>query len=109
MKQLTEKSRFVRGLTSWVGFKQTYVEYIREERFAGKTKYPLRKMINFALDGISSFSYKPLRLTSYLGFIFSSISFLYFIYVIYLKLFTNKTIIGWTSLAAVNLFSFAGT
>ena len=106
MRQLTERSRFMRGLTSWVGFKQTYIEYVREERAAGETKYPLRKMVNFALDAIASFSYKPLRLGSYLGFAFSGVSFMYFLYVIYLRLFTNKTVIGWTSLAAVTLFSF---
>ena len=106
MKTIGEKSRFMRGLTSWVGFKQICVDYSREERFAGETKYPLRKMINFALDAITSFSYKPLRLASYVGFIFSGISFIYLLRVIYLKVFTNQTIVGWTSLLAVNLFSF---
>ena len=106
MKTLTEKSRFMRGLVSWVGFKQSYVEYIRDERFAGETKYPLKRMLKFATDAITSFSYIPLRLASYLGFVFSVLSFLYLIYVIYLKFFTNKTILGWTSLLAVNLFSF---
>lgn len=106
IKQLGEKSRYMRGLISWVGYNQCFVEYVREERFAGETKYPLRKMIAFAMDAITSFSYKPLRVASYIGFTFSAISFLYFIYVIYLRLFTNKTIVGWTSLLAVNLFSF---
>ena len=68
MKKLNEKNRFMRGLISWVGFKQTYVEYVREERVGGQTNYPLRKMITFALDGITSFSYRPLKLAAYLGF-----------------------------------------
>ena len=62
---LTEKNRYVRGLISWAGFKQTAVEYVRDERFAGTTKYPLKKMIKFALDGITSFSNKPLKLAIY--------------------------------------------
>ncbi|MBC8061184.1 MAG: glycosyltransferase family 2 protein [Clostridiaceae bacterium] len=101
MKSLTEKSRYVRGLISWVGFKQTSVEYEREERFAGETKYPLVKMIGLAADGITSFSYKPLKLASYLGFIVSFFSFLFLLYVAYEKLFTNKTVQGWASLIAV--------
>jgi polyisoprenyl-phosphate glycosyltransferase len=71
---MRERSRFVRGLVSWVGFKQTAVEYEREERFAGETKYPLKKMIRFSLDGITSFSYKPLKVASLLGFFFSASS-----------------------------------
>ncbi|ERI94953.1 putative bactoprenol glucosyl transferase-like protein [Clostridiales bacterium oral taxon 876 str. F0540] len=67
LTSLPEKNRYVRGLVSWVGYKQTYVEFIRQERFAGETKYPLKKMIKLALDGITSFSYKPLVIASYLG------------------------------------------
>lgn len=106
IKKLGEKSRFMRGLTSWVGFKQTYIEYVREERLAGETKYPVRKMVNFALDAITSFSYKPLRIASYLGFVLSGLSFIYLLIVIYQRLFTNTTIVGWTSVIAINLFFF---
>ena len=60
-KKMPEKNRFIRGMISWVGFKQTFVEYNRDERFAGETKYPLKKMIKFATDGIISFSSKPLK------------------------------------------------
>ena len=66
LKQLPERSRYVRGLMSWVGFKQTAIEFERSERFAGETKYPLKKMLKLAMDGIMSFSYKPLRIASYL-------------------------------------------
>ncbi len=67
MISLPEKNRYVRGLVSWVGYKQTYVEFERQERFAGETKYPLKKMIKLAFDGITSFSYKPLVIAGYLG------------------------------------------
>lgn len=65
MKSLPERARYVRGLVSWVGFNQTSIEYKREKRFAGKTKYPLRKMIKLATDGIISFSYRPLKLATF--------------------------------------------
>lgn len=100
---LKEKNRFVRGLVSWVGFRQTSVEYVREERWAGETKYPLKKMIRFALDGITSFSYKPLKIATYLGFGLSAVSFLYLLVVLYQKLFMSTTA-GWASIVAVNLF-----
>lgn len=68
LRNMREKDRFLRGMVSWVGFRQVPVEYEREERYAGETKYPLKKMIKLALDGIFSFSYKPLKLSQYLGF-----------------------------------------
>ncbi|WNQ10131.1 glycosyltransferase family 2 protein [Paenibacillus aurantius] len=105
LRNLKEKNRFVRGLVSWVGFKQTSVEYVRDERWAGETKYPLKKMIRFALDGITSFSYKPLKLATYIGFAMSAASFLYLLVVLYEKLFTEAYVVpGWSSLLATNLF-----
>ncbi|RCX18854.1 dolichol-phosphate mannosyltransferase [Anaerobacterium chartisolvens] len=104
LKRLPERSRYVRGLISWIGFRQVGVEFVREERFAGKTKYPLKKMIKFASDAITSFSYKPLKLATYLGLALSTLSFLYLLWVIYEKLFTNFTQPGWASIIAVNLF-----
>jgi dolichol-phosphate mannosyltransferase len=80
------------------------VEYVRDKRFAGETKYPLKKMIHFALDAITSFSYKPLKLASYFGSFLSALSFLYLLVVIYQRLFTNTTITGWASTLAVSLF-----
>jgi dolichol-phosphate mannosyltransferase len=103
LRGLKEKNRFVRGLVSWVGFKQTSVEYVREERWAGETKYPLRKMIRFALDAITSFSHKPLKIATYLGFGVSLLSFLYLLVVLYERLFTDRTLPGWSSLIAFNL------
>lgn len=104
MSSLTEKNRYVRGLVSWAGFRQTAVEYVRQERFAGETKYPLKKMLKFALDGITTFSYKPLKLASILGFLLSGFSFLYLLVVIFLKLFTDATVLGWASAMSVILF-----
>ena len=105
LKQLPERSRYVRGLMSWVGFKQTAIEFERSERFAGETKYPLKKMLKLASDGIMSFSYKPLKLASYLGTLLSGLSFLYLIIVLLQKIFAPETVIsGWASLIAVNLF-----
>ncbi|WP_036718462.1 glycosyltransferase family 2 protein [Paenibacillus harenae] len=103
LRGLKEKNRFVRGLVSWVGFRQTMVEYEREERFAGESKYPIKRMIAFALDGITSFSYKPLKIATYIGFALSITSFLYLLIVIFQKLFTGSTVAGWASIVAVNL------
>lgn len=104
LKRINERNRYVRGLVSWVGFTQTGVEFERQERFAGETKYPLKKMLRFAMDAITTFSYKPLKLASYAGVLLSLVSFLYLLYVIYLRLFTDKTIQGWASTLAVSLF-----
>lgn len=104
MNRIQEKNRYVRGLVTWVGFKQTAVEYKRESRFAGETKYPLKKMIKLATDAILSFSYKPLRLAGLVGGTLSACSFVYLIVVIIQKLFTDTTQPGWASLFAIILF-----
>lgn len=72
---LPEKNRYVRGLISWIGYEQTYVEFIREERFAGETKYSMKKMIKLAMDGITSFSYKPFKVMEYSGAVMTMIGF----------------------------------
>lgn len=104
LKGLKEKNRFVRGLVGWAGFRQTRVEYVREERFAGITKYPLRKMLRFAADGITSFSHKPLKIASYIGFILSFTSFIYLFVVLLQKWLELGTVPGWASIVAINLF-----
>lgn len=76
LKTMRERHRFLRGMSVWVGFRQTGVPYRRAARFAGKTKYPLRKMLKFAFDAITSFSYLPLQLATYLGFIAAILSIL---------------------------------
>jgi dolichol-phosphate mannosyltransferase len=96
-KDLREHNRYVRGMFSWVGFKQTGVHYARAERFAGDTKYPLRKMLKFATDGVISFSNAPLRLALNLGFFVSGLSFLLGLTAIVLKAFNVSMVSGWAS------------
>ncbi len=104
MKCLPERSRYVRGLVSWVGFKQTSVEYHREKRFAGETKYPFKKMLKLAGDGIFSFSYKPLKLATFMGMLVSALSFIYLIIVLVQRIVKNDVASGWASSMAVSLF-----
>ena len=87
LQRLPERHRFLRGMVSWVGFNQTGVEYDRDVRLSGATKYPLHKMLRFAIDGITSFSDIPLRFASYLGFTVSVVAFIYALVVIVDKLF----------------------
>lgn len=103
MKNLTERNRYVRGLVSWVGFKQAAVEYVREERFAGETKYPLRKMLKLSMDGITSFSTKPLTMSKNLGFLTAVAGFIYMIIVILQKFVFGKTVQGWASMVVLIL------
>ena len=94
MRRLREQHRFMRGLSSWVGFKQIGVEYERAERYAGETKYPLRKMMRLALNAITSFSYLPLHMATYLGFIFAGLSLLGIILTVILRLSGNLFFLG---------------
>ncbi len=102
--KLRERNRFVRGMVAWVGFKQTALEYDREARFAGTTKYPFRKMMRLATDAIMGFSNVPLRLASIVGFITSLLAFAGILYALYAKLFTDETVAGWTFLMTAILF-----
>jgi glycosyltransferase involved in cell wall biosynthesis len=86
VQSMREHNRFIRGMTSWVGFKQTGVEYIRQERFAGTTKYPLRKMIHFAFDAITGFSYFPLQATIYVSLVIALLAVLAVPVVAFLRL-----------------------
>lgn len=107
LRQSRERHRFLRGMVSWAGFNQTGVEYDRDERFSGQTKYPLRKMLKFAIDGITSFSDVPLRFASYLGFTVSTAAFIYAIVIILFKAFrwgTPEYARGWASTMVVILF-----
>ncbi len=103
--RMRERARFVRGMVSWVGFKQGEVRYIRHERLAGETKYPLSKMIKFAIDGILSFSQAPLRLASALGLASSAVSFVFIVYGLVVKIMApERTIAGWGSVFTAVLF-----
>ena len=94
MRQLREKYRFMRGLSSWVGFKQIGVEYERAERYAGETKYPLRKMLRLALNAITSFSYLPLQLATYFGFALAFVSLVGIVLTIFLRLSGSSAFAG---------------
>jgi dolichol-phosphate mannosyltransferase len=104
LQSIRERNRFIRGLAGWIGFRQTSVTFVRDMRQAGETKYPLKKMLRFALNGLMSFSIVPLQLASYLGFLISSIGFFYIVYAIGLKLFTDRVVLGWTSVMVAVLF-----
>ncbi len=102
---MQERSRFVRGMVSWVGFKQCKIEYTREKRFAGQTKYPFKKMFAFAIDGMLSFSRLPLRISTVFGFLCAGLSFLLILYGIIVKsFFPAFAITGWASIFTAILF-----
>ena len=94
LRQMREHHRFVRGMTSWVGFKQTGVEYVREQRSWGVTKYPLRKMIAFALDAVTSFSFFPLQIMIYVSFILASASLVVGAVITFLRLARGAEFFG---------------
>jgi dolichol-phosphate mannosyltransferase len=98
LRALREQHRFVRGMVAWVGFRQTKVTYDRPSRFAGETKYPLRKMLRFAIDGITSFSIVPLRVATWLGIVAGIVAFVGGIWALYVKLFVSGTVPGWTTI-----------
>ncbi|SNX53583.1 glycosyltransferase family 2 protein [Thermoanaerobacterium sp. RBIITD] len=102
INSIKEKNRYIRGLVSWVGFKQTGVEYVRDPRLSGETKYTLKKMLKLAMDGITSFSYVPLKLPVQLGGFLTVISLLYLVAALILKLFAVNTSM-WGVMIAVNV------
>ena len=106
LKSLPEKNRYVRGLVSWVGYKQTFVEFVRQERFAGETKYPLKKMIKLAVDGITALSYKPLALAGYLGGITLTLGGISLIINIVKAIANNLSIINIEIMFSMNLIMF---
>ena len=103
LENFKEVNLFLRGIIPLLGFKTAKVEYERKERFAGVSKYPLKKMLNFALDGILSFSIKPIRIITSAGFIVSFLSFLFLIYVI-IGHFVSDNVTGWTTIVALICF-----
>lgn len=104
LRAMPERDRFVRGMVSWVGFKQTPMPYARAERFAGSTKYPLKKMLRFATDGILSFSTKPLQISIGLGMFCAILAIIGILYSLYLRMFTSHWVEGWTALMITILF-----
>lgn len=103
LRQLREKDRFVRGLVSWMGFRQIGVEYDRDQRAAGETKYPWGKMVKFAADGITSFSTVPLRLASWMGYLASAFAFIY-MGSVFVQKWMGYTVEGWATIMVAMLF-----
>ena len=104
LRQMPEQHKFLRGQIAWVGFKQTFIEYDREERHAGETGYTLAKMFKFALDGITSFSSLPIKVASMAGFVVSGIAFILILYSLYSRLVLDNFQPGWASLMISFLF-----
>ena len=104
LNDMPERNRFVRGIRAWVGFKQTGIEYDRDPRFAGESKYPLTKLLRLAYDGVVSYSFVPLRLVTQLGFLISLVAFALIVYLLTLRIFSGQLMMGWTSTIVVILF-----
>jgi dolichol-phosphate mannosyltransferase len=99
--QMPERHRFIRGMVSWVGFRQTAFLYDRDSRFAGETKYPFWRLMRLALDGIVAFSTRPLALASYAGMVFAACSLILLAYILYSWLYVGTTPQGWASMMMV--------
>lgn len=102
LNSMPEHHRFIRGMVSWIGFRQEAVPYQRAPRFAGESNYPLSKMMRFAIDAITGFSIRPLRLASYMGVLSGCASILLLVYVL-IDYFTGAPVRGWTSLTVIVL------
>jgi glycosyltransferase involved in cell wall biosynthesis len=104
LKQMPEQNKFIRGQISWIGYRQTYIEYDRAERAGGETGYTYRKMIKLALDGITGFSDAPLKAATISGFFVSAVAFLVMLYTLYARFVTKDYEPGWASLMISILF-----
>lgn len=104
LRNMPEKSKYIRGQISWIGYKQTFVEYHRDARLYGKTNYPLKKMLRLAFDGITAFSDKPLKMASAIGIISAILSLLAIIYALISYFIFDSAVSGWTSLIISVLF-----
>jgi glycosyltransferase involved in cell wall biosynthesis len=104
VRNMREPNRYLRGMFAWVGFRQTSVNYDRDERFAGETKYSLARMLRFATDGLLGFSTAPLRMVMALGFAISALAFIGGIWAVVLKLAGAYTTPGWASLTVIVTF-----
>lgn len=97
LNQMPERHRFLRGMVSWVGFRQYALQYNRDPRLAGETKYPLSKMLRFAADGILSFSTAPLKLAIWMGMLSAGVAVLLIIYAVAARLLTDQWVSGWAA------------
>ena len=99
-QRFRERARFIRGMISAIGYRQTNIEFVAPKRFAGQSKFSLKKMLHFALDGITAYSKTPLRFAFYMGILLGSISIGLTLHVIYIKLFTTEAVPGWATITA---------
>jgi len=104
LNKIRERHRYVRGLVAWLGYKQAFVEYHRDKRYAGKTKYPMIRMLQLVIEGITSFSILPLRIATIVGIFSSALSFLYIIYALYIRLILKIAVQGWTTVVIAVFF-----
>ncbi len=104
LKKMTEQNKFLRGQIAWMGYKSTYVEFIRDERRFGNTGYPLSRMVKFAIDGITGFSNKPLVYVRNMGILVSIFAFLIMLYALYSYFVLERVITGWTSMIVASMF-----
>lgn len=103
-RRFQERARFIRGMISDIGYRQDTIEFVAPKRFAGKSKFSLRKMLHFALDGITAYSKMPLRFALYIGVLLGLISLGLTMHVFYIKLFTEEAVPGWATISASILF-----
>lgn len=104
LQQMPERTKFLRGMIAWLGFNQEAVYFVRDERAGGETKYPLKKMLALAMNGIFSFSTKPLKLATYFGFFSSLLALLGIILVVWIRFATNVWVSGWAALMVAVMF-----
>ena len=104
LKQIRESQRYTKGMFSWIGFKKKEIVYNRDPRIAGTTKWNYKKLFNFAIDGLTSFTTAPLRISTVMGFLVSFIAFLFIIIVVIKTILYGDPVAGWPSLMAVVLF-----
>jgi glycosyltransferase involved in cell wall biosynthesis len=102
-----ERTRFIRGIMGLVGYQKILIEFVAPKRLAGESKFSFKKMLNFALDGITSFSKIPLRIAFYVGLIAALISFILTLHVLYIKIFTSQAVPGWATMGS-GLFFLIG-
>lgn len=104
LRSMPERDRFVRGMVAWAGFRQEALHYRRDPRAAGESKYPLRRMLGFAIDGVSSFSTRPLRIATWMGFASAIIALLGVFYAVLTRLLTKSWVPGWAAIFVAVLF-----
>ena len=104
LRQLSEQNLFLRGIVNWVGFRKYAITYEQEKRVRGASKYSIHKMVQLAMQGITAFSVRPLRLATVTGLIIAGLAAIYAIYALIMYVFTSRTVVGWTSLIVSILF-----